>query len=232
MKRLLALFRRRPDPVLLLKQSIRELEDGVPALNDNLASIKGQVGLVEKELERLRAKRAELVEKAGEARSRGRADVAANYDHTQAEVEAEIARQERALRVTEATFELAREHKRAFMAGKEELIQAAKASLSAVRQAEWQRRVACALRAFEVNDRRAHEDELAAVSRFKAEAAASEDELREVLERLVAGAGASPEALMLGLGAAREEVASLERRLEETREWLRACELRLERLQA
>lgn len=217
-------------PVEQLKKHIRELEDQVPRLNEHLFALKARVTLGERELERLGGKRLELKEKVARAGQEGRPDVAWNYRATLQEVEAEGARQERELRQAREAFELAREDKRAFMAGKEALIQAAKGALRDARQAEWSRQVSRALEAFHSAGARAAQDLVDSrqvVARYKAEAADSEAELRAVLERLVAARETGPDGLALALGALREDVAALERRLAGARELLDACERRL-----
>lgn len=215
-------------PVELLKAHIRDLEDQVPRLNEHLFTLKARVTLGERELERLRGKRLELEEKVARAGQEGRPDVAWNYRATLQEVEAEGARQERELRQAREAFELAQAQKRAFMAGKEALILAAKGALRDARQAEWNRQVSRALGAFHsASARVVEEDARQVVARFRAEAADSEAELRAVLERLVAARETGPDGLALALGALREDVAALERRLAGARELLDACERRL-----
>ena len=51
------------DPELILKQNIRDLEDQVPALNENLAMIKAQVTLIDRDLIKLNDKEQQLTAK-------------------------------------------------------------------------------------------------------------------------------------------------------------------------
>jgi phage shock protein A len=205
LRRLITWFAPSPGPLELLKQSIRDLEDQVPKLNENLSMIKAQVNLVEQELARLRAKEAELQEKVRAAVTESHA---ANYAMTLAEVRRELARHERRLSEVSATFELAQKAKRSFMNRKEERIQVAKAAFDAQRDADWNRKVAHDLRELEGEDDASHIELLRC---FEAERRASERDLQELLDRL-AGRPRHTEALLSKLGALRRDLAALEAR--------------------
>lgn len=208
-------------PVDLLKRTIRELEDQVPALNESLALIKAQVSLEEQELSRRRAREAELVQRARDA---PREDLARCYAATLDELRADIARVERRLTQAQATFEQARHAKQAFVQSMEERVQAAKAALAARRQIEWTRKVTAAFEGFGARDDGSH---LALVRALEAEQARSEAELRAVLDRLGGGTAARPE-----LATVKQELAVLRARLQDTLRRADELERRLARLEA
>lgn len=171
------------DPELILKQNIRDLEDQVPALNENLAMIKAQVTLVEKELAKLKTKENELTAKIKAALKNNRRDIALTYATTLEEVRREKVQQEGQLKVAQAAYEKAQKVKRAFMLEKERKIQEAKKALSAKRQAQWNNKVADAMESFQV----------AGIDQ-------THDEMIEKIERDAARAEAKLEMAMDGVG--------------------------------
>lgn len=207
LRRLIAWLAPPCGPLELLKQSIRDLEDQVPALDENLSMIKAQVTLVEKDLARRRETEGALLEKV---RAADTGSKAACYAETLAEVRREVAADERRLAEVRATFELAREAKRAFMDRKEQRIQVARAALAAQRDADWSRKVARALEPFECDDDGSH---LELLRRVEAEKAASDQALQALLDRLAGREPDAVEALRSGLGALRQELSALERRV-------------------
>lgn len=138
-RRLIAWIAPPRGPLELLKQSIRDLEDQVPKLNDGLFMIKAQVTSVEKDLARLRATEGELVEKVRAADTESKAVC---YSETLTEVRRELARDERRLAEVSAVFALAQQAKRDFLDRKEARIHAAKEALAAQRDLEWRRKFA------------------------------------------------------------------------------------------
>lgn len=170
------------DPVLILKQNIRDLEDQVPALNENLAMIKAQVTLVEKELHKLTEKDSELTAKIKAALKGNRRDIALNYATTLEEVRREKGVQERQFKVASEAFEKAQKMKRAFMLEKEKKIQEAKKALGAKRQAEWNDKVANAMSSFQVAGIDQTHSEM--VDKIEREAATSEAKLEMAMDNL------------------------------------------------
>ncbi len=139
------------DPEEILKQSIRDLEDKVPGINENLAMIKAQVTLIEKDLQKLTERDELLTQKIKDALNRDRRDIALNYGTTLEEVRREIHQQEKQLEVTREAWTKAQGVKREFMLAKEQTIQEAKTALSAKRQAAWNKKVIQALDSFKVD---------------------------------------------------------------------------------
>lgn len=170
------------DPVLILKQNIRDLEDQVPALNENLAMIKAQVTLVEKELRKLNEREAELTAKIKAALKGGRRDIALTYATTLEEVRREKGVQERQLKTAQEAFEKAQKMKRVFMLEKEKKIQEAKKALNAKRQAEWNEKVANAMASFQVAGIDQTHSEM--IDKIEREAAQAEAKLEMAMDNL------------------------------------------------
>ena len=138
------------DPEMILKQNIRDLEDQVPQLNENMAMIKAQVTLVEKDLAKLNQKETDLTAKIKAALKNGRRDIALSYATTLEEIRREKGQQGRQLQVAQGAYEKAQKVRRAFMLEKERKIAEARKALSAKRQSEWQEKVADAMDTFQV----------------------------------------------------------------------------------
>jgi phage shock protein A len=168
------------DPELILKQNIRDLEDQVPALNENLAMIKAQVTLVERDLVRLRDKDQELTAKIKAALKNNRRDIALNYATTLEEVRREKTQQTRQHLVAKAAFEKAQKVKRAFMLEKERKIQEAKKALSNKRQAEWNNKVVDAMASFKVAGIDATHDEM--IEQIERDAAQAEAKMEMAMD--------------------------------------------------
>jgi phage shock protein A len=168
------------DPELILKQNIRDLEDQVPALNENLAMIKAQVTLVDRELIKLKDKEQQLTAKIKAALKNSRRDIALNYATTLEEVRREIGVQGRQQKVAQMAFEKAQKVKRAFMLEKERKIQEAKKALSNKRQAQWNNKVVDAMESFKVAGIDATHDEM--IDQIEREAAQAEAKMEMAMD--------------------------------------------------
>jgi phage shock protein A len=67
------------NPEILLKQSLRELEEKIPKLNENIAMMKASISITERELEKIYLKEKEYEEKIKEALSVGKRDIALEF---------------------------------------------------------------------------------------------------------------------------------------------------------
>ncbi len=168
------------DPELILKQNIRDLQDQVPQINENLAMIKAQVTLVEKDLTKLTEREADLTSKIKAALKGNRRDIALNYATTLEEVRREKGQQEKQLEVAKQSFEKAEKYRKAFLKQIEEKIQQANKALSAKRQAEWQHKVADAMQTFSAYGVDATNDEM--VDQIERDAAKAEAKLDMAME--------------------------------------------------
>ena len=170
------------DPVLILKQNIRDLEDQVPQLNENLAMIKAQVTLAEKELNKLTEKDEQLTAKIKAALKQNRRDIALNYATTLEEIRREKTTQENQYTMAKNAFDKAQKVKRAFMLEKERKIQEAKKALNAKRQSEWNDKVANAMESFQVAGIDQTHDEM--IDKIEREAAQKEAKLEMAMDNM------------------------------------------------
>jgi len=67
------------DPKLILEQNIRELNDQVPKMNENIATVKANVMLLQKEVRRSEQAVQDLTSKIKAAIQAGRDDIAQQY---------------------------------------------------------------------------------------------------------------------------------------------------------
>ena len=163
------------DPELILKQNIKDLQDQVPQINENVAMMKAQVTLVEKQLARLVDREADLTSKIKAALKNDRRDIALNYATTLEEVRREKGQQEKQLKMAQMAFEKAQQARKMFLARMQEKIEEANKALNAKRQAQWQSKVADAMENFQVAGVDMTHDEM--ISQIEREAATAEAKL-------------------------------------------------------
>lgn len=168
------------DPELILKQNIRDLQNQVPQINEQIAMVKAQVTLTEKGLKKLEEKEQDLVAKIKAALKNDRRDVALPYAQGLEEVRREKAQQEQQLKVAQAAFEKAKKVREAFMRSMEEKIQESNKALGAKRQAEWQAKVANTMENFAPGGIDATHDEM--IEQIERDAALAEAKLDMALD--------------------------------------------------
>ncbi len=138
------------DPKLILEQNIRELNDQVPKMNENIATVKANVMLLQKEHRRYTAELASLTSKIKAAIQAGRDDIAQRYAvQLQGVQEAQVRTAEQ-MQFAEQAYEKALQVKKAFMREREKKIGEAKEALRAHERARWQAKIADTLEQFEV----------------------------------------------------------------------------------
>lgn len=138
------------DPKLILEQNIRDLNDQVPKMNENIATVKASVTLLEKEMNRLKNEYQDLVSKMKAAINAGRDDIAANYALKLESLKASLGQTQAQHASAAKAYEKALEIKKAFMKEKDRKISEAKEALRAHERAKWQAKVADTLEQFEV----------------------------------------------------------------------------------
>src|ERR1700726_4380754 len=82
------------DPELILEQSIRDLNDQVPKMNESIAMVKGNVTLLEKENQKYKNDVVELPPKVKAAIQATRDDIATTYATQLQTVKGALARNE------------------------------------------------------------------------------------------------------------------------------------------
>lgn len=148
------------NPELILEQNIRDLNDQVPKMNENIAMVRANVTLLEKENAKYKAEIAQLTSKVKAAIQSGRDDIAAQYAaKLQSEKEA-LVRNEGQLTTARAAYEKALAVKKAFMKEKERKTQEAQMALQDAQRAKWQAKVADSLESFQVAGVDATHDEM------------------------------------------------------------------------
>lgn len=195
------LIRGLEDPRLILEQNIRELNDQLPKMNENIATVKAHVLLLEREAKRLEAELEDLAARIRAALEADREDVAENYAIRLEQARGALDRTREQLRLAQQAYEKAVEIKKAFMRERERKIREAQEALREYGRAKWQAKVADALESFEVAGIDQTHQEM--IGRIREEAARQEARMEMALE-----------------GADRDRI-----RIEEEAERLRAREL-------
>ena len=138
------------NPRLILEQNIRELNDQVPEMNENIATVKANMIMLEKEANKSEKQVKDLTAKIRSAIQADREDIARKYAMRLESKKQELDRTQNQLVNAEKAYEKALKVKKAFMREKEKKIQEAKDALRQHEQAKWQSQIADTLEQFEV----------------------------------------------------------------------------------
>lgn len=168
------------DPEAILQQNLRDLEDQVPRMNAQIAMVRANLTLLQKEAERAEEERGGLVSKVKAALSQGRDDLAEEFALRLESVTKHAARAKLQVEAAAKAHEKAMEIKRAFIAEKERKTRLAMDAMRAARQSRWQAKVAEAMESFEVAGLDATHDEM--VRRIEEQAAQDSARLEMALE--------------------------------------------------
>lgn len=168
------------DPERILQQNIRDLSDQVPRMNENIAMVRANVALLEKENARHRSELDQLSAKTRAAILAGRDDLAADHATRLASVQERLARNEAQLRNARAALEKALQLKEVFLREKERKTREALQAIRDHRRAQWQAKVADALASFRVGGIDQTHDEM--IRRLEEKTAVNEARLEMALE--------------------------------------------------
>ena len=138
------------DPKLILEQNIRELNDQIPQMNENIATVKANAVMLRKEVERYEKTIAEITSKIKSAINAERDDLAEGYALQLEKTKENLEQSKQQLQFADQAYEKAIKVKQAFMREKDRKIKEAREALRASERAEWQSRVADALESFEM----------------------------------------------------------------------------------
>ena len=138
------------DPKLILQQNIRELNDQVPKMNENIATVKAYVMMLQKEVRKYENELTDLTSKINAGIQAGRDDIAERYAMRLESTRENLASTKEQLKYASAAYDKALQVKKAFMREKERKIAEAKDALRAHERAKWQAKVADTLESFEV----------------------------------------------------------------------------------
>lgn len=138
------------DPKLILEENIRELNEQVPKMNQNIATVKANVILLQKEHRRYEAETADLTAKIKAAIQASRDDIAQRYAVQLQGIQDARGRTAEQLKFAEVAYDKSLQVKAAFMREREKKIGEAKEALRAHERAQWQAKIADTLEQFEV----------------------------------------------------------------------------------
>lgn len=170
------------DPALILEQNIRDMRDQVPKMNENIAMIKANVTLLERELQKLADQEKTLIANIKAAIQANNDTVAADYASSLEQVRASKARAEGQIQVARKAFDKAQEVKKAFMKEIDKKSREAMMAIQEAKRAKWQKQVANTMEQFEVGGIDQTHDEM--VNRIEEESAVSEARLDLALGKL------------------------------------------------
>ncbi len=168
------------DPRLILEQNIRELNDQVPKMNENIATVKANVILLQKELKRSDEEIKTLTSKVKAGIQAGRDDIAQQYAISLEKSKESLVRTREQLKYASAAYDKAIQVKKAFMREKDRKIVEAKEALRAHERAKWQSRIADTLEQFEVSGIDQTHDEM--LTRIQEETARNEARMELALD--------------------------------------------------
>lgn len=160
------------NPKLILEQNIRELNDQVPKMNENIATVKANVIMLSKELGKYEKRLQDLTAKIQSAITANRDDIAEKYALQLQKAEEDIEHTKSQLKFAEDAFQKALQVKKVFLREKDRKIQEAREALRANERAEWQGKVADALEKFDIGGLDSTHDEM--LNRINEETAKNE----------------------------------------------------------
>jgi len=138
------------DPKLILEQNIRELNDQIPQMNENIATVKANSLMLRKEVDRYNKNISEITAKIKAAINADRDDLAQGYALQLEKLRENLQQSNQQLQYADQAYEKAIKVKQAFMREKDRKIKEAREALRASERAEWQAKVADALESFEM----------------------------------------------------------------------------------
>lgn len=168
------------DPKLILEQNIRELNEQIPQMNENIATVKANAVLLRKEVDRYEKTIQEVTAKIKSAINADRDDLAEGYALQLEKARENLAHSKEQLIFADQAYEKALKVKKAFMREKDRKIKEAREALRASERAEWQSKVADALETFEMGGLDQTHTEM--VNRLNEETARNEARMEIALE--------------------------------------------------
>lgn len=170
------------NPKLILEQNIRDLNDQIPQMNENIATVKANLIMLQKEVKRNEKQILDLTAKIKSAIQANRDDIAEGYALQLEKAKDTEGNSKDQLAFAEKAYEKALKVKKVFMREKDRKIQEAKEALRASERAEWQSRIADTLEQFEVGGLDQTHDEM--ISRINEETAKNEARMEIALDSI------------------------------------------------
>jgi phage shock protein A len=168
------------DPKLILEQNIRDLNDQIPQMNENIATVKANMMMLQKEVKKYEKRIQDLTAKIKSAIEADRDDIAEGYALQLEKAKENIVTSKEQMNFAEQAYDKALKVKKAFIREKDRKIQEAKEAMRASERAEWQGRVADALEQFETGGIDQTHDEM--VSRLNEQTAKNEARMELALD--------------------------------------------------
>ncbi len=170
------------DPKLILEQNIRDLNDQIPQMNENIATVRANLLLLQKEAKRNDKQIIELTSKIKSAIKANRDDIAEGYALKLEKAKETLTATNEQLVFAEKAYEKALKVKKVFMREKDRKIQEAKEALRASERAEWQAKIADTLEQFEMGGIDQTHNEM--ITRLNEETAKNEARMEIALESI------------------------------------------------
>jgi phage shock protein A len=170
------------DPKLILEQNIRELNDQVPRMNENIATVRANVILLQKEHDKYTKSISELTSKIKSAIQAGRDDIAETYALQLEKSREQIGSITEQLDFAKKAYEKALQVKKIFMREKDRKIREAREALRASERAAWQAKIADTLEQFEVGGMDQTHDEM--LNRINEQTAKNEARMEIALDSI------------------------------------------------
>ncbi len=170
------------DPKLILEQNIRDLNDQIPQMNENIATVKANMMMLQKEVKKYEKRIQDLTAKIKSAIQADRDDIAEGYALQLEKARENLSSSKEQLQFAEQAYEKALKVKKAFIREKDQKIQEAKEALRASERAEWQAKVADALEQFEIGGMDQTHDEM--VNRLNERTAKNEARMEMALDSI------------------------------------------------
>ncbi len=168
------------DPKRILEQNIRELNDQVPQMNENIATVKANVMLLQKEVKRYEEANHDLSLRIQSAIKVNRDDIAENYALQLQRSREALATSREQLKSARMAYDKALQVKKTFMKEKDRKIREARDAMRESERSQWQARVADTLEQFEIGGMDATHEEM--ISRIKEETARNEARMELALD--------------------------------------------------
>ncbi|HKK45140.1 MAG TPA: PspA/IM30 family protein [Balneolaceae bacterium] len=170
------------DPKLILEQNIRDLNDQIPQMNENIATVKANLMMLQKEVKKYDKRIDDLTAKIKSAIQADRDDIAEGYAMQLEKAKENLSTSKEQMKFAEQAYEKALKVKKAFIREKDRKISEAKEALRASERAEWQGKVADALEQFETGGLDQTHDEM--VSRLNEQTAKNEARMELALDSI------------------------------------------------
>lgn len=170
------------DPKLILEQNIRDLNDQIPQMNENIATVKANMMMLQKEVKKYEKSINDLTAKIKSAIQADRDDIAEGYALQLEKSKENLQHSRDQLEFAEQAYDKALKVKKAFIREKDRKIQEAKEALRASERAEWQSKVADALEQFEVGGLDQTHDEM--LNRLNEQTAKNEARMELALDSI------------------------------------------------